>query len=50
MILDQMVPDIPQVHLAVDIFLNAILICLGCLQIFELCHALKGFITFVYVL
>ena len=33
---------------AVDFFLSLILICYGYLQIFELCHTFKVFITCVY--
>jgi len=51
MILYQTVADIPQVHsAAVDFFLRAIFICYGYLQIFELCHTFRWFITCVYVL
>ena len=33
-----------------NFFMNAILICLGCSQIFELYHILKGFITHLWVI
>jgi len=28
--------------------MNGILICLGCLQIFEMFHSFEGFITYLY--
>ena len=51
MIVDQMLAGIPQVQsAAVDFFLSVILICWGYLQIFELFHTFKGFITCVQLL
>jgi len=49
--LHQMVAGILQVQFSsVDFILNEILMCYGYSQMFELCHAFKGFVTCVYVL
>jgi hypothetical protein len=45
-ILDRMEADIPQDQSALHFFMDAILICYGCSQVFEIWHIFKEFISF----
>jgi hypothetical protein len=49
-IMDQMVGGIPGVQSALGFLKHKTLICLGCSQLYELCHTLKGFLTYFYVM
>jgi hypothetical protein len=43
-----MVAAIPRVQSAFKVFMNAVLICLCCPQMFELFHTFIGFITYIF--
>jgi len=40
-----MIANIPRLQSALNFFLNLILICLGCSQLFEMFHPSKGTVT-----
>jgi len=42
-----MIANIPKPQSALNFFLNLILICLGCSQLFEVFHPSKGTVTLV---
>ena len=44
-----MIAGTPRVQVALNILMNVILICQHCSQTFRLCHNLKGFIIYLYV-
>jgi hypothetical protein len=48
--MNRMVANIPRIQSALNLFMNTILICTCCSQIFELCHAFKGAIPYLYAL
>jgi hypothetical protein len=42
--------SIRRLHSVLNFFVNGILICYGCSQIFELFHSFKGFLIILYTL
>jgi hypothetical protein len=45
-ILNRMVASVARVYSALNLFMNAILICYSCSQTLEVCHIFKGFISY----
>ena len=48
-LLHWIIASIPWLQSALNFFMNRILICLGCSQIFEVFHPFKGFITYIHI-